>query len=479
VADGITVFSNGSWMGFAGTSAAAPLWAGFMALANEQAASSGRPLVGFANPALWEIGRGPYYSTCFHDITTGNNFNSTNPNLYSAVAGYDLCTGWGTPKGQSLIDALVRSRQTVQQTDSTSWVAPDAAGRLELVARGSDGAVWHIWQTAINNGWSNWFSHGSPQGVRLDGSPILGRSLDGRLQVFLISTDGSLWSIVQTAPSGTWSNWTSLGKPASTTLTDSSVVASNADGRLEVFAQGADQALWHIWQTTPNGGWSNWTSQGKPSGGIQGSLCLASSQDGRLELFAIGNDGALWHIWQTAVNNGWSSWFSHGNPGQTFAGSTIPPVTAAQADGRLHLFVPTLGGPMWRISQTAVNNGWSDWISHGSPGLLFSDAPAIASNADGRLELFVPAQVGVWHIWQTTPNGDWSDWYNQVPDTPDGPGFVDGSVALAPNADGRLEMAMLGFDKAIWHIWQTAVNNGWSAPSSYGKPPNVEFEANR
>jgi subtilase family serine protease len=107
VADGITIFSNGSWTSFAGTSAAAPLWAGFMALANEQAAASGRPRVGFANPALWDIGRGGNYPTCFHDITTGNNFNSTNPNLYSAVAGYDLCTGWGTPNGIALINALV------------------------------------------------------------------------------------------------------------------------------------------------------------------------------------------------------------------------------------------------------------------------------------------------------------------------------------------------------------------------------------
>jgi subtilase family serine protease len=152
VADGIAVFFNGSWVGFAGTSAAAPLWAGFMALANEQAAASGRPRVGFANPALWSIGRGPNYTTCFHDITTGNNFNETNPSLYSAVAGYDLCTGWGTPNGQNLIDALIRTPQTEQHTDSASWLAAGADGRLDLFARGSDGAIesfsshfnWHF-----------------------------------------------------------------------------------------------------------------------------------------------------------------------------------------------------------------------------------------------------------------------------------------------------------------------------------------------
>jgi len=39
-------------------------------------------------------------------------------------------------------------------------VNQDADGRLELFVRGADGAVWHKWQTAPNNGWSGWASMG-------------------------------------------------------------------------------------------------------------------------------------------------------------------------------------------------------------------------------------------------------------------------------------------------------------------------------
>jgi hypothetical protein len=39
-------------------------------------------------------------------------------------------------------------------------------------------------------------------------------------------------------------------------------VGQNADGRLEVFACGGNGGLWHIWQTTPGGGWSSWASLG-------------------------------------------------------------------------------------------------------------------------------------------------------------------------------------------------------------------------
>jgi hypothetical protein len=42
----------------------------------------------------------------FYDITTGNNFNSGSPKLYSAVVGYDLATGLGLPNGQEFISAI-------------------------------------------------------------------------------------------------------------------------------------------------------------------------------------------------------------------------------------------------------------------------------------------------------------------------------------------------------------------------------------
>lgn len=90
-----------------GTSCAAPLWAGFTALVNQQAAAEGKPPVGFMNPAIYSIGEGPLYSSCFNDITSGNNVNGRSPTLYYAKPGYDLCTGWGSPKGVNLINALV------------------------------------------------------------------------------------------------------------------------------------------------------------------------------------------------------------------------------------------------------------------------------------------------------------------------------------------------------------------------------------
>ena len=101
------VYDNGSSGNFGGTSCAAPLWAGFTALINQQAALAAKPPVGFLNPALYAIGTSANYANCFHDTAAGDNFWSSSPTNFPAVAGYDLCTGWGTPRGTNLINALV------------------------------------------------------------------------------------------------------------------------------------------------------------------------------------------------------------------------------------------------------------------------------------------------------------------------------------------------------------------------------------
>ncbi len=89
-----------------GTSCAAPLWAAFTALANQQATQLGQPSVGFLNPAIYSLCRGTNYAAFFQDITSGNNTNAYSPTNFQATPGFDLCTGWGTPAGTNLINAL-------------------------------------------------------------------------------------------------------------------------------------------------------------------------------------------------------------------------------------------------------------------------------------------------------------------------------------------------------------------------------------
>ena len=94
-------------IGAGGTSAGASFWAGLIALADQEA---GHPL-GFVNPAIYQIARGPLYRQAFHDITTGDNtvvLNGVTVTGYQAGPGWDPVTGWGTPDAQVLIPLLAR-----------------------------------------------------------------------------------------------------------------------------------------------------------------------------------------------------------------------------------------------------------------------------------------------------------------------------------------------------------------------------------
>jgi subtilase family serine protease len=86
-----------------GTSFAAPMWAGYFALVNQQLAANNLPAVGFPNPTIYAQNVTSSYATDFHDITSGTSGS------FSAVVGYDLVTGWGTPSGNGLINALVNA----------------------------------------------------------------------------------------------------------------------------------------------------------------------------------------------------------------------------------------------------------------------------------------------------------------------------------------------------------------------------------
>ncbi|QMU71394.1 protease pro-enzyme activation domain-containing protein [Streptacidiphilus sp. P02-A3a] len=103
---GYAIYTGGSWEQIGGTSAAAPLWSGFTALYNEKAAAASKANLGFADPAIYQVGEGSGYGSALHDVTTGANQD------YSAGPGYDEVTGWGTPVADGLMTALLGSGGT-------------------------------------------------------------------------------------------------------------------------------------------------------------------------------------------------------------------------------------------------------------------------------------------------------------------------------------------------------------------------------
>jgi subtilase family serine protease len=145
---------------FGGTSFATPMWAGYVALVNQQLASNGDPTIGFINPTIYAQNTTSSYATDFHDITSGTSGS------FSAEVGYDLVTGWGSPNGVGLINALAGG------TSTSPAFAISASPASVSVLQGNSGTSTIT--TTVSGGFSSAIAltaTGQPTGVTATLSP--------------------------------------------------------------------------------------------------------------------------------------------------------------------------------------------------------------------------------------------------------------------------------------------------------------------
>jgi subtilase family serine protease len=92
------------FFGFSGTSCGSPQWAALAAIANQAAGHRLGPI----NPTLYALGQSSSESSMFNDVTVGDNSVGAPFNIpgFSAAPGWDLATGWGSPKANNLVPAL-------------------------------------------------------------------------------------------------------------------------------------------------------------------------------------------------------------------------------------------------------------------------------------------------------------------------------------------------------------------------------------
>ncbi len=280
------------------------------------------------------------------------------------------------------------------------------------------------------------------------GQPVLvfSGTLKANVQADLLRAD----LVVATPnPQAGSDRWESLGG----VITSGPDVCSWGEGRLDVFARGTDNALWHKWY---DGGWSDWESLGGQITSDPSAVCWGP---GRIDVFARGMDNALWHLW---YEGGWSGWESLGG------GLGSGPDACSWAPGRLDVFVLGTDTALWH---KWYEGGWSDW--EGLGGALTSD-PGAVSWGPGRIDVFARGTDNA--LWHKAYEGGWNDW------EPLG-GFLGSGPDAASWRPGRLDIFVLGGDRALWQkSWDDSV--GWSEWQSIGgvltsDPGAVSWSKNR
>jgi hypothetical protein len=281
----------------------------------------------------------------------------------------------GSFDGLSIIGGHEYAESITDPYPGTGWVdgsgaeAADKCAWTDLGNRtfgGRQFAVQPIWSNAaggcVNTGGAP-INFGGLGGV-LTSSPAAASWGRDRLDVFARGLDDGLWH--RSWNGGSWSGWEPLGG----SLTSGPAVAAWGPNRLDVFVRGLDGGLWHIWWD--GNGWSGWESL---AGVVKDAPAAASWSGNRLDVFVRGTDDALWH--QSWNGSAWRGWESLGGA------LTSGPASVSWGPYRLDVFVLGTDSAVWR--RWWDHGSWSGWDTQGGS---FASAPAAASRGANQLELF-------------------------------------------------------------------------------------------
>jgi subtilase family serine protease len=238
---------------YGGTSFAAPMWAGYLALTNEQAITNGALPPGFINPTIYPLNLGNNDAD-FHDITSSANGS----NGFTCVTGYNMCGGWGSPNGSALINALTGPATAgfyLSASPSTVSVAQGGSGTSTITSTVTGGFDSAVTLTAS----------GQPTGVTVGFNPgsITGTGTSTMTLTVAASTVTGTYPITVTGTSG------SITATTTVTLT----VTSQAGANFTISASPTTI-------TVDKGSSGTSTITTTISGGFNGAIALSASGEG-------------------------------------------------------------------------------------------------------------------------------------------------------------------------------------------------------
>jgi subtilase family serine protease len=205
---------------YGGTSFATPMWAAYLALANQQAAANG-DTIGFINPMLYPAALTSSYGTYFHDVTSGSC------GTYSGLTGFDLCTGWGSPNTTGIINLLAGSATpsfTLSDSPSSLSITQGSSGTSTITVNDAGGFTGSVTLAAsgLPSGVTAAFGTNPTTGTSVLTLTASSTATTGTATVTITGTSGSLTAtttIALTVNATAAPNFTIAASPASVTVT--------------------------------------------------------------------------------------------------------------------------------------------------------------------------------------------------------------------------------------------------------------------
>jgi kumamolisin len=357
---------------YGGTSFAAPMWAAYVALANQQSVASGGKTLGFINPTIYAQNVTSSYATNFHDITSGVSGS------YSAVTGFDLVTGWGSPNGAALINALAPT------STSPAFAIFSSPGSVSVV-QGSNGSS--TISTTVSGGFNSAVAlsaSGQPSGVTVSFSPSSiaapGSGSSTMTLAVAAGTTSGTYPITVTGTGGGNTQTTTVTLTVTAAATPAFTLSASPSSVSVVQGSNGSSTI----STTVSGGFNSavaLSASGQPSGvtvSFSPSSIGAPGSGSSTASFAVSSSAAAGTYTITVTGTG---------GGITHTAKVTLTVTAASAGNFSISISPTSGGlQQGRSGYGIVTIG----ASGGFKGVVALSATGIPSGVTGT---FSPASI--------------------------------------------------------------------------------------
>ncbi|HEY9601490.1 MAG TPA: hypothetical protein V6C85_07770 [Allocoleopsis sp.] len=263
---------------------------------------------------------------------------------------------------------------------STAIYAPAATAwgenRIDLFAIGINSQIYHQWWDGKQ--WSEWESLEGTYSISAPATVSVGKN---RLDVFWIGIDKQVYR--RSWNSNQWSQRESLGGVAIHGV----AATSWGPDRIDLFAVGTDSSLYHkYWNGSTWSAWKIMKFQGHEAV-EKSSTCISAPAAvswgaNRIDVFALGIDNYVYHAWGNGSSE-WRGWEKLGGP--CIHGVAV----ASRGANSLDLFsisTDTIGTDNHMYHRSWNGSSWSRWENLG--GACIS-APAAVSWGENRLDAFV------------------------------------------------------------------------------------------
>ncbi len=288
--------------------------------------------------------------------------------------------------------------------EPTAVIASNAT--IVVYALGADGKVYGIGQPSPGAAFTTWKTIGTGQPA-LSSGPSVVLTPSGLLAVYALGADGYVWGSAQSTQGGAFGGWGKIGVTGDIASEPQAFIAPN--GTIVLYARGTDGKIRGVGQPSPGAAFGTWSiiTSTQPAAGFTTAPTVVSTGDGKLALYATGADGFVWGTAQSTQGGSFGTWIKIGVTGDIAS----RPQALMAPNNTIVVYARGPDGKIRGVGQPSPGTAFGTWSIIGSGQSTYTGDPSATIALTGEIVVYsVGADGEVWGASQVDPGSAFGGW---------------------------------------------------------------------